>query len=138
MASLNRDAAAAALRHEVRAATDVTGFGLAGHAAAIARESRVSLELRIAELPLLPDALDLALRFQPGGLAANRREFEREIEFRSEPDAARRALLFDPQTSGGLLLPVSVLHVSALLAELPEARAIGRVVDAGPRAIVVV
>jgi selenide,water dikinase len=138
MATLNRDAAAAALRHAVRAATDITGFGLVGHAAAIARQSRVSLELRVADLPLLPGALELAPRYQPGGLKANQREFEPSIEFHAEPDAARRALLFDPQTSGGLLLPVPAERAAGLLAELPGARLIGRVAEAGPRAIVVV
>jgi selenide,water dikinase len=138
MSALNRGAAAAALRHGVRAATDVTGFGLAGHAAAIARESRVSLEIHVADLPLLPEALALAGRFQPSGLKANRRQFEPLLDDRATPDAERRALLFDPQTSGGLLLPVPPERLAALLAELPEARVIGRALAAGPHALVLV
>ena len=138
MCALNREAAAAALRHGVQAATDVTGFGLAGHAAAMARESRVSLEIRVADLPLLPEALALAVRFQPGGLKANRLQFEPLLDDRAAPDAARRALLFDPQTSGGLLLPVPPERLAALLAELPEARVIGRALAAGPHALVLV
>jgi selenide,water dikinase len=137
MSTLNRDAAAAALRHGVRAATDVTGFGLVGHAAGIARESRVGLELHIASLPLLPGALALAERYQPGGLKSNRAQFEPACEMSNAPAPDLAALLFDPQTSGGLLLPVPAAHVASLLAELPEARRIGRVVEAGVHPIVV-
>jgi selenide,water dikinase len=138
MRRLNRAAAAAALRHGVRAATDVTGFGLAGHAAAIARESRVSLEIRLTALPLLPEALALSERFQPRGLKANQREFAPALDDRAAADPGRRALLFDPQTSGGLLLPVPADRVDALLAELPLARVIGRVVARAPRALLLI
>jgi selenide,water dikinase len=131
MSTLNGVAAATALRHGVKAATDVTGFGLAGHAAAVARESAVTLELRAADLPTLPGALDLATRFQSGGLKANRLQFGPQIEDRALVGDDRRALLFDPQTSGGLLLFVHSGKVGALLDELPLACAIGIVV---PRA----
>lgn len=126
MSALNRGAAAAALRCSAHAATDITGFGLAGHAAAIARESQVTLEIDAAALPLLPLALELAPRFQPGGLKANRRHFETVVVYERDLDEALRALLFDPQTSGGLLLVVPPANVESLLAELPRARAIGR------------
>jgi len=125
MSSLNNIAAAMALRHGVKAATDVTGFGLAGHAAAVARESGVTIELRAALLPMLPGVLDLVLRFQPGGLKANRLEFGPQIDDRAVAGDERRALLFDPQTSGGLLLFVPAGNVEELLADLPPARAIG-------------
>jgi selenide,water dikinase len=126
MAALNRAAAEAALRHGVRAATDVTGFGLVGHAAAIAHESRITLEIEAGRLPLLPHAPDLALRFQARGLRANRARFEPAVEYRGEPGEACRVLLFDPQTSGGLLLLVPEPEASALLDELPGAVAVGR------------
>jgi len=126
MLTLNRIPAVAALRLGVRAATDVTGFGLAGHASAVARESRVTLEIHAADLPLLPYALDLALGFQPAGLRANESQFAPRVEYAADPGAARRALLFDPQTSGGLLLFVPPAEVASLLAELPQARVIGR------------
>jgi len=138
MATLNRIPAAVALRHGVRAATDVTGFGLSGHAAAVARESHVSLEIRLADLPLLPGARELAAEFQPAGLKANRREYEPRIDDRAPADDARRAVVHDPQTSGGLLLLVPAAAASALLADLPQARAIGRAVAAGPRPLVFV
>jgi selenide,water dikinase len=127
MSTLNRDAAASALRHGVVAATDVTGFSLAGHASSVARQSHVTLEIRGSDLPALPGALELALVFQPRGLKANRARFEPDTEYRADLDEARRALLFDPQTSGGLLLFLPSGEAPALLADLPEARAIGRV-----------
>jgi selenide,water dikinase len=133
MATLNRIPASVALRHGVQAATDVTGFGLAGHASAVARESRVSLELRLTELPLLPHALALAPTSQPGGLKSNRREFEPLVEDTAGADEELRALLYDPQTSGGLLLLVPEAEAQSLLADLPQARAIGRAVKAGKR-----
>ena len=136
MATLNRDAAAVALRHGVRAATDVTGFGLVGHAAGIARESRLTLEIDTRALPLLPGARELAAAFQPGGLHSNRRQFEPLVEDLAAPDDALRALLYDPQTSGGLLLLVPREEADALRAELPSARVIGRTREAGARALV--
>jgi selenide,water dikinase len=138
MATLNAAAAAAAVRHGVRCATDVTGFGLVGHAAGIARESGVTLEFSVSDLPYLPGALDLARSFQPAGLKANRRQFEPRVDYRSAAGEAEgpRALLYDPQTSGGLLLLVRPDRVAGLLAELPEARVIGRAVAPGPSPLV--
>jgi selenide,water dikinase len=132
MTTLNRAASEAALRHGVRGATDVTGFGLAGHAAALARESRLTLELSLAALPLLPGAAEYALGHQAGGLHANRSQYAPLLDDRAAEDAVRRALLFDPQTSGGLLLLVPEPELPGLLAELPEARAVGRALPPGP------
>ena len=137
MSTLNRGASEAALRHGVTAATDVTGFGLLGHAAAIARESRLTLEFESSALPLLPGALDLAERFAPGGLAANRRAFEPSVLYQGGLDAALSALLYDPQTSGGLLLLVPEDEAAALLAETPGARRVGRTLPAGPKPLIV-
>jgi selenide,water dikinase len=133
MTQLNREAAAAALRHGVRAATDITGFGLLGHAAAIARESRLTLEIDAAALPLLPHALELASRFQPGGLKANRAAFEPQVGYDGSLAEPLGALLYDPQTSGGLLLVVPPQEAEPLLAELASARLVGRATSAGPR-----
>jgi len=138
MATLNRAAAESALRHGVRAATDVTGFGLAGHALNVARQSRLTLEIRPADLPLLEGARSLALGFQAGGLKANRRQFEPQVESRTAVDEALHVLLYDPQTSGGLLLLVPPENLAGLLAERPEARTIGRAVPAGARPLVLV
>src|SRR5262249_36200369 len=115
MATLNRLAAAAAQRHGVRAGTDITGFGLAGHAAAVARERQITLEPRLADPPVLPGALELAPRSQPGGLQANRRQYQPLVEDVAAPDDVRCALAYDPQTSGGLFLLVPAAAADALL-----------------------
>jgi selenide,water dikinase len=133
MATLNRIPAAVAQRHGVRAATDITGFGLAGHAANIARESHLTLELRLADLPLLPGARELSARYQAAGLKANRRQFEPLVADTAAPDEALRLLAYDPQTSGGLLLLVPAAAADALLADLTLARAIGRAVPSRER-----
>ena len=130
MARLNALAAQVAQQQGAHAATDITGFGLIGHALGLARQSGVTLEVRAADLPLLPAALDLAPRFQPGGLGANRRHFESELAYLTTIDDARKALLFDPQTSGGLLLALPAQAVEAFLAAVPESRVIGAVVPA--------
>ncbi len=137
MSALNRQAAEAALAHGVTGATDVTGFGLLGHAAAIARESRLTLEIEAAALPVLPGALELAPRVPPGGLAANRREFEPLVADAGRPPEAVDALLYDPQTSGGLLLLVPPPEVEAVLDELEGARLVGRARPAGPKPLIV-
>jgi selenide,water dikinase len=137
MLQLNREGAEAALAHGVTAATDVTGFGLAGHAAAIARESHLTLEIELKALPLLPGALELAEQFQAAGLKANRRAFEPQVEYGGRTEEARKALLYDPQTSGGLLLLVPEAEVQALVARIEGARVVGRARSAGPRPLVV-
>jgi selenide, water dikinase len=137
MARLNRDAAEAALRRRVRAATDITGFGLAGHASTVARESRLTLEIRVADLPLLPRAAELAPRFQAAGLKANRRQFEPDVEYRVDPGEALKLLLYDPQTSGGLFLLMPEADAAALVADLPGARAIGHARPADGHRIVI-
>jgi selenide,water dikinase len=139
MAQLNRIPSVIAVRNGVRAATDITGFGLVGHAMGVARQSGLTLEIRAEALPLLPSALELAPSFQPSGLKANRLQFGPHVRFAGpEPDPSLQALLFDPQTSGGLLLLVPEANREAVLSELPHARAIGVARRAGDHPIVVV
>ncbi len=137
MAALNRRASEAALAHGVTGATDITGFGLLGHAARLARESGISLELDVRALPALAGALALAPGFQAGGLRANRRAFEPLVEYRGRVDPAQDALLYDPQTSGGLLLLVPEDEAPSLLAAVAGAAAVGRSLPAGPRPLIV-
>jgi selenide, water dikinase len=138
MAMLNRDAAEAAIECGVRAATDVTGFGLLGHAATVARESGITVEIRAGDLPLLPGALELAPTHQPAGLKANRRQFEPLVEYGRPVDASREPLLFDPQTSGGLLLLVPATRHAELGRRLPESRVIGIAHEARTRPLLIV
>jgi len=122
MCALNADAAAIAGRHCVRSCTDITGFGLLGHALQLARASGVSLDIRANSIP----TLDAALRFASMGLLssaayANRRYVGEAAAFGNSVERARQDLLFDPQTSGGLLLSVAHDKADALLDELAEA-----------------
>jgi selenide,water dikinase len=137
MATLNRTASDAALVHGVTAATDVTGFGLLGHAARLARESGVSLEFAAERLPLLPGSLALSGRFQAGGLRANRLEFEPLVEYRGDVPEELRALLYDPQTSGGLLLLVPEAEAEACRSKVPGAVVIGQALPAAAKPLIV-
>lgn len=119
MTTLNDGAARAALAHGVRAATDVTGFGLLGHLGNILAGSGVGARIAFSRLPLLPRALDLAARGSvPGG---TRRNYEaatvRWDESLTEPE---RLMAVDAQTSGGLLLAVPPARLDGLLAALEQ------------------
>jgi selenide,water dikinase len=138
MARLNRIPAELARRYNARAATDITGFGLVGHALGLARESRVGLEIDLAELPLLDGALELAEENQAGGLKSNRKQYAALVEIAGAPDPARVTLAFDPQTSGGLLLSLPAERAQGLLLELRDARVIGRVSAANPGKITLI
>ncbi len=104
MKTLNHDAAAAALERGAHAATDVTGFGLLGHARELARASGVRLRLRAAAVPLLAGAAAYAARFQSQGLLNNRDFAQADVAFAGSVPETLRTLLWDPQTSGGLLV----------------------------------
>jgi selenide,water dikinase len=118
MLRLNRRAAELAADLEVHAATDITGFGLLGHAAEMARHAGVGMRFRAADLPLLPGAMGYALAdIWPGGLDRNREYLERDgfVRYEGDVDAATRLLLFDPQTSGGLLFALPPAAADELL-----------------------
>ncbi len=128
MTALNGDASRAALALGVRCATDVTGFGLLGHARHIARASDVSLRLEVAHVPVLPGARAAWKRgARTGGAERNMDWLEGAVEWGAAADA-ERALLVDPQTSGGLLLAVPAAAVAEYLSRVPGAVAIGTVV----------
>jgi selenide,water dikinase len=127
MSRLNRIPAELARRYQAHAATDITGFGLVGHALGLARESRVGLEIDVVSLPLLPGALELSADNQSGGLRANRRQFAAHVGQQGELEPPRLALTYDPQTSGGLLLSLPPDRADSLLLELKDARRVGRV-----------
>lgn len=132
MSRLNRIPAELARRYNARAATDITGFGLVGHALGLARESRAGLEIEVPSLPLLQGALELADNNQSAGLKANRNQFSVLVDHRGALPEALLTLVYDPQTSGGLLLSVPPERADALLLELKEARRIGRVTATNP------
>ena len=130
MRTLNAAAAEAAGAAGALAATDITGFGLVGHAFEVAQQSRVRLEIEASALPRLRGVEPLAPTHQAGGLIANSAHFERHVDYGRKLTEIERALLYDPQTSGGLLIFVPREGVAGLLAALPGAREVGRVVAA--------
>ncbi|MGH7247677.1 MAG: AIR synthase-related protein, partial [Pseudomonadota bacterium] len=104
---------------EVHAATDVTGFGLLGHAREMAAGSKVSLVLDSAAVQFLPEAADYSLQGHlPGGLKRNMEFISGCVEFADGVAEEVRNLLYDPQTSGGLLLAVASGDAPGLLAAL--------------------
>ncbi|MGH9394482.1 MAG: selenide, water dikinase SelD [Terriglobales bacterium] len=127
MLRLNREAAEAALRLGAHGATDVTGFGLLGHACELARASGVHLRMRAAQVPLLPGARGYAAAFQSQGLRNNRDFVAPDVAWACEVDEDLRTLLFDPQTSGGLLLslPPEVAFPAPCIGEVVPATARG-------------
>jgi selenide,water dikinase len=129
MLTLNRTACEAMLRFEVHGCTDVTGFGLIGHAREMAIASEITLEIEAAAVPLLPGALGAVLAGAiPGGLNNNREFASCAVEAANPIDPALLQLLYDPQTSGGLLISVAESDSDGLIAALPGATRIGRVI----------
>jgi selenide,water dikinase len=119
MSMLNRAAGEAALRHEVHSATDVTGFGLLGHAREMAAGSKKSIVIDSTQLAFLPGALDYAAEgLLPGGLKRNIDFISCCVGFASGVPEPVRSLLYDPQTSGGLLLSVAPADAANLIRDL--------------------
>ena len=119
MSRLNRVASVLAQAYEVRAMTDITGFGLAGHGLEMAKLSRVDFEINFDAIRLLPGAEEFARRgVFPGGMDRNQEYFAQWVECDSSLPEYAQGLLYDPQTSGGLLMAVAPDRANALLAEL--------------------
>jgi selenide,water dikinase len=124
MLALNRGAAEAIEDLDVHAVTDVTGFGLLGHAREVAMASNVTLEIHASRVPFLPGAVEYARAGALAGGLKNNREFAAScVEGSSEVDD----LLYDPQTSGGLLVSLPAKEAAALARRLPAAAEIGSV-----------
>ncbi len=129
MTTLNAHAARAMLAAEANAATDVTGFGLLGHAHEIARASGVRLQIVAAQVPVYPLAREmLALGIAPGGSRKNAEEHAGFTEFAPGVPAEYRLLFSDAQTSGGLLIAVPPDGLPLLLESLREPDALAAVV----------
>jgi len=142
MLTPGKHAAEAMRDFNVKGATDVTGFALLGHAWEMARASKVTLEIRAEEVPLLAGALELAaFGLVTSGDKTNREYLGSDISINSKVDANVLKLLFDPQTAGGMLISVPQAWADQLLQRLrgnyPRAAIIGRVVKRGSSSIVV-
>ena len=119
MRMLNKSAAEALEGVEgIHACTDITGFGLAGHASEMAAASGVTIEIDTRSLPVIVGVLDIAAQNSSGGMKSNKNHFGGGVEYCSLTPDPIRDLLFDPQTSGGLLLSVSEDFVQTVASNL--------------------
>jgi selenide,water dikinase len=142
METLNRSASEVMLKVGVNACTDITGFGLLGHALELAEASRVGLEIDAATLHIYPQVMDLAaIGLVPAGSYRNREHYLPKVVNREQVTPEIVDILADPQTSGGLLISVSADKLSQLTLELESAGCnafnIGRVVADHPEQLLV-
>jgi selenide,water dikinase len=122
MRTLNKTAAEVIANSDaVHACTDITGFGLAGHATEMAAGSGVTITLDSQALPIVDGVLEIIAANRSGGMQTNREHFASGIEFGREVPDERRDLLFDPQTSGGLLISVAFEEADKLSEQLTKA-----------------
>lgn len=141
--TLNRGAAEAARKADVKCATDITGFGLLGHLSEVLEASCVGARIEVNAVPFWKKALELAqMGMVPEGLNNNREFFNEKVNYMIDSTQAIVDLLFDPQTSGGLLIAVTPDKLDRLLnllheASTPAAAVIGETTDGEPGKIVV-
>ena len=143
MATLNREAADVMSLYPVRACTDITGFGLIGHLAEMIIETGIGIRLNSEMIPIIPEALEYAgIGLVPAG-TYNNREFRKSMtEFGPSVDRFTQDVLFDPQTSGGLLICVDGGRADQLLRDLKragieQAAVIGEIVSGTGEKIIV-
>ena len=131
MTTLNKSARDAMVKYRVHACTDVTGFGLLGHTLEMAQGSEAEVELDVASIDLIPEAVELArMGILPEGMYRNRAFAEESVDA-GTIELCKQDLLYDPQTAGGLLMAVDPADADALYAELqncvPSAQRVGTV-----------
>lgn len=141
MRTLNKAAAEALAGVDVHACTDITGFGFAGHAVEMASASRVTLAVDAAAVPVFDGVLAIASQNRSGGMASNRAHFAGQLGLETPAAQALEDVLFDPQTSGGLLIAVPDALADEVQARLTGAGVfaarLGVVAAAGPKAVTV-
>ena len=140
MKTLNKGARDILQKHTVHACTDVTGFGLGGHGTEMADGSHKTLVIYTELLPVLPDVEEYAsMGLIPAGAYRNR-EFAGKSGFSSSAVLWREDLVFDPQTSGGLLAAVPAEEAESIVSQLKEAglpgAVIGEVADRKEKALI--
>ena len=122
MASLNKKASELMQEVEVHACTDITGFGFLGHTCQLARNSQVGIKIHVDSMPFFIEAEELAKTgFCPAGLYRNREYYSEMVDFSDQVPDYMRDILFDPQTSGGLLISLDPEAAEVLMARLKEA-----------------
>ena len=143
MLTAGREAAEAMRDYDVKGATDVTGFGLLGHAWEMARASLVTIEIDSDRVPRLAGATELAAQgMLTSGDRTNRDYVGEDIEIAERVNKQMRSLLYDPQTAGGILISIAADRAEEMLARLREdyaqADIIGRVLERGAHSIKVI
>lgn len=139
MLTLNLAACEAMLRFTVHGCTDVTGFGMIAHSREMAVASGVTIEIEAARVPLLPGALDAwDAGAIPGGLRNNQEFASCAAQVADTVDPRVEGLLYDPQTSGGLLITLPPSDAEGFIRAFPAAVAIGRVMPRGEKPIRIV
>jgi selenide,water dikinase len=130
MKSLNRQAASAALTASANGMTDITGYGLLGHAREMAIQAGVNFHFDLAGLRWLPGAERYAeMRTFPGGMGRNMDYFAPFVRFGAGVSLQFQDMLWTPETSGGLLISLPPARAEELLALVPEGRLVGRVMQ---------
>lgn len=124
--TLNRRAAEVMQTFQIHAATDVTGFGFAGHALEMAKGSGVGLEIELNRIPIMAEALDMYRKGVTTGVNSyNRRLVSHQARFETRVPSWHQEVVFDPQTSGGLLVAIAADQADALLTALRRERVEG-------------
>jgi selenide,water dikinase len=141
MSTLNRAASEAMVQEGVSSATDVTGFGLVGHAMEMADASGVTLEIAVDDVPLIEGALEaLKEGLAPGGLFTNQLYYGHFVEAGERGRRPEAEMMYDPQTSGGLLIAVRPDRLGPFKKALADRGAsgwvVGRVAERGDKAVV--
>jgi selenide,water dikinase len=107
--------------YPVHACTDITGFGFLGHISEMVVDSETGIRIHTDRIPILPQTLDYAgMGLVPAGAYKNREFYERHVDFAPGVDALIQDILFDPQTSGGLLICVGSDRAEDLLQALKQ------------------
>jgi len=121
MSYLNKDAGLAMLKSGASACTDITGFGFLGHAAEMAEASGVTLEISTESLPVMEESLEFArMGIIPKGAYRNREFLKEKVHIRDNITQEMEDILYDPQTSGGLLIALPEAKAEVLLEELKK------------------
>ena len=142
MTSLNKTAAELMIEMDAHACTDITGFGLIGHASHLIQEGETGIEFDFNSIPFFTGVLELSQKeVYPGGLGRNRDFYSPNVEFKGRIPQYKRNLLFDPQTSGGLLIALPPQKAEILVQSLKKKKInaviIGKVIKAADHKIIV-
>lgn len=143
MAALNKKASELMQKVGVHACTDITGFGFIGHACQLAQNSKIGIKVQSGSVPFFAEAEEFAKKgLCPGGLERNREFYGRMVEFSQRVPDYIKDILFDPQTSGGLLISLPCEAAELLLkslkkASVPKAAIVGEIISKPASKIIV-